>query len=50
MKGHGTAVMVRRARHSAFDPDQWWRTRDGTRREVVELEKLVFDFLRHPVS
>jgi hypothetical protein len=50
MTGHGTAVTVRRARHSAFEPDRWWLTRDGTRTEVVELEKLVFDFLRHPIS
>jgi hypothetical protein len=50
MKGGATAVMVRRARFSEFDPDRWWQKRDGVRTEIVELEKLLFDFLRHPIS
>jgi hypothetical protein len=50
MKGRATAVMVRRARYSDFDPDTWWRKRGGVRREIVEVEKLLFDFLRHPIS
>jgi hypothetical protein len=45
-----TAVMVRPARFSAFDPDRWWQTRDGTRTAVIELEKLVLDVVRHPLS
>jgi hypothetical protein len=50
MKGRETKVMVRRARYSEFDPDQWWRKRDGVRTEIVELEKLLLDFIRHPIS
>jgi len=50
MKGHATAVMVRRARYSEFNPDTWWHKRGGVRREIVEMEKLLFDFLRHPIS
>jgi hypothetical protein len=50
MKGHATMVTVRPARHSQFDPDHWWETREGTRTEVIELQKLVLDILRHPIS
>lgn len=50
MKGHSTTVMVRRARYSEFDPDKWWWKRGGIRSEIVEVEKLFLDFLRHPVS
>lgn len=50
MKGHETRVTVRPARHSAFDPDRWWETRDGIRTQIIELEKLLLDVMRHPIS
>jgi hypothetical protein len=50
MKGHGTKVTVRVARYSAFNPDQWWTTRDGIRSGIVELQKLILDLVRHPIS
>jgi hypothetical protein len=50
MRGHPTKVMIRSARYSSFDPDQWWTTRDGMRTEIVELEKLLLDVVRHPIS
>lgn len=50
MKGHPTRVAVKAARYSNFDPDRWWRTRGGVRTEIVELEKLVLDYLMHPMS
>lgn len=50
MKGHPTKVTVRPARYSSFDPDRWWRTRGGVRIEIVELEKLVLDYVTHPLS
>jgi hypothetical protein len=50
MKGHSTTVMIRRVRYSGFDPETWWRTRDGIRTEIVEFEKLLVDFVRHPIS
>jgi hypothetical protein len=50
MKGHPTAVMIRRARYSDFDPDRWWYRRDGIRTGIVELEKLLLDLVRHPIS
>jgi hypothetical protein len=48
MAGHRTRVLVRYSSYSQFDPDTWWLTRSGVRTELVEFEKLVFDFLRHP--
>jgi hypothetical protein len=50
MKGRGTKVTVRVARYSAFNPDQWWTTRDGIRSGIVELQKLILDLVRHPIS
>jgi hypothetical protein len=48
MKGHLTRVMVQPTRYSSFDPDQWWKTRDGVRTEIIELQKLVIDLVLHP--
>lgn len=50
MKGHRTMVAVCSARHAVFDPDQWWRSRDGIRIEIEELQKLLLDIVLHPVS
>ena len=50
MKGHETTVKVCAARYSAFDPDQWWNSRGGIRTEIEELEKLLLDIARHPIS
>lgn len=50
MKGHPARVMVRPARYSSFDPDRWWETRGGVRIEIVELEKLMFEAVLHPMS
>ena len=50
MKGHQTRVATCSARDSAFDPDRWWQSHRGIRTEVVELEKLLLDVARHPIS
>ena len=50
MKGHQTQITLRTARYSDFDPDRWWQTRGGTRTELEELEKLLLDIVRHPIS
>jgi hypothetical protein len=50
MKGHPTHATVRAARYSNFDPDRWWETRGGVRIEIVELQKLLLDFVLHPLS
>ena len=49
MKGHATTVHVRASRFSSFAPDRWWQTRGGTRTELIELEKLFLDVVRHPL-
>jgi hypothetical protein len=43
-------VLIRGSRYSEFDPERWWSTRDGVRIGIVEAEKLLLDFLRHPLS
>ena len=45
-----TRVLVRLSRYSAFDPDRWWQSRDGIRTAVIELQKLLLDVARHPIS
>jgi hypothetical protein len=50
LQGSETTVTIRSARYAAFDPNAWWTSRDDTRTEIVELQKLVLDVLRHPLS
>jgi hypothetical protein len=50
MKGHQTRVMVCSARYSMFNPDQWWESHGGIRTEMEEIEKLLLDIVRHPIS
>jgi hypothetical protein len=50
LRNHSTKVIVRSARYSSFDPESWWTTRDGLRTEIVEVQKLLFDIVRHPIS
>ena len=50
MKGHVTRVAVRGSRYSSFQPEHWWESHDGTRTELEEVEKLLLDVVRHPMS
>jgi hypothetical protein len=51
MKSDGRIrVFVRPSRYSNFDPDTWWHSRSGIRTEIVELQKLLLDFVGHPIS
>jgi hypothetical protein len=50
MEGHPIRVTVKPARYTNFDPDRWWKTRSGIRTELIELEKLLFDIVLHPMS
>jgi hypothetical protein len=50
MKGYLTRITVQPARYSNFDPDRWWKTRGGIRTEIIELQKLLLDFVLHPIS
>jgi hypothetical protein len=50
MKGRTAKIIVRPSRYSLFDPDRWWQTRAGFRTEISELQKLLFDIVRYPLS
>jgi hypothetical protein len=50
MSGRRTHVTVQPSRYSSFDPDRWWETRGGVRSEIIELQKLLLDFVLHPMS
>jgi hypothetical protein len=50
MKGHQTRLTVRCSRYLVFDPDRWWESHGGIRTEIEELEKLLLDVMRHPIS
>jgi hypothetical protein len=50
MSGHMTTVTIRASRYSQFDPARWWESRAGVRTGIVELEKLLLDVVRHPIS
>jgi hypothetical protein len=50
MTGHQTKFTVRPARHSSFNADHWWTTREGIRSGIVEFEKLLLDLVLHPLS
>jgi uncharacterized SAM-binding protein YcdF (DUF218 family) len=50
MKGHPTQIAVQSSRYSSFDPDRWWKTREGAKTEVVEFQKLLLDIILHPIS
>jgi hypothetical protein len=50
MRGHQTKVVVYPSRYSDFNPDRWWRTRQGLRTGIVESQKLLLDIVLHPTS
>jgi hypothetical protein len=50
LKDHPTRVSVCSTRYSEFDPNRWWLTHHGIRTEIQELEKLLLDIIRHPIS
>jgi hypothetical protein len=50
LRDHPMSVVIRAARYSSFDPDRWWETRENIRTAVFELQKLLLDVMRHPIS
>ena len=50
MRGQAITTIVRPARYSGFSADNWWESRDTLRTGLVELEKLLLDIARHPLS
>jgi hypothetical protein len=43
-------VYVRGSRYSVFQADRWWKSHPATRLAIIELQKLLLDVLRHPLS
>jgi hypothetical protein len=50
MENESMKVIVRTSRYSQFDPDHWWESRDGLRIGIIELQKLLLDIARAPIS
>jgi hypothetical protein len=50
LRGTPTRIIVWYSHYSSFEPDAWWRTRNGARIAIVEYEKLLLDILRHPLD
>jgi hypothetical protein len=50
LRGRQLSMTVYSSRYSEFDPNTWWKTRAGVRIGILELEKLLLDFVRHPFS
>jgi len=50
LHGYQIRVIVQGSPYSPFDPDSWWKTRDGVREGIVEFQKLMLDLVRHPFS
>jgi hypothetical protein len=50
MAGRQVRVFVRGSHYSGFDPDRWWQSRGALRTGIVELQKLLFEVARHPLS
>ena len=50
LRGYQIRVIVQSSPYSEFNPDAWWKSREGVRAGIVEFQKLVLDLLRHPFS
>jgi uncharacterized SAM-binding protein YcdF (DUF218 family) len=50
LRGHDAVVSVRVATYSSFNPEKWWKTREGLRRGIVEVQKLLLDVIQHPLQ
>jgi uncharacterized SAM-binding protein YcdF (DUF218 family) len=46
----GPIVLVHTPRSDPFRPLDWWEDRTTLRSGLVELEKLLLDYLRHPIG
>jgi uncharacterized SAM-binding protein YcdF (DUF218 family) len=45
LRARHITLIERAARYSSFDPDSWWRSRNGVRTEIMELQKLAWELL-----
>lgn len=48
--GSALDLRVRFSRYTRFDATNWWRTRGGVRIVVVEYQKLLLDWIAHPLD
>jgi hypothetical protein len=48
--GCAMTFAVHPSRYSDESPDNWWTTREGARVVIVELQKLLWDVVRHPLT
>jgi hypothetical protein len=44
------ALVMRCTQYDAFRADDWWRKRTTLRTGLVELEKILIDYVRHPLQ
>jgi len=50
LRARQLSITVYSSSYSEFNPDTWWKTRAGVRTGILELEKLLLDLVRHPIS
>lgn len=50
MSDSRTRAYIRASRYSAFNPSNWWQHRGTLDTGIIELQKLVLDIVRHPLS
>jgi microcompartment protein CcmK/EutM len=48
LKDQPIVATVRISRYTEAGADRWWETRQGARIGIIELQKLLWDFVRHP--
>jgi uncharacterized SAM-binding protein YcdF (DUF218 family) len=46
----GGTVLIHAPRVDPFRPSDWWRRRSTRREGIVELQKLLFDYVTHPLG
>ena len=50
LKGSGPEVIMHPAPYDAFRPATWWQNRTTLREGLVELQKLLLDYVSHPLG
>lgn len=50
MGGRRVRLAIRGSRYSEFNAENWWHTRAGVRTAIIEMQKLLLDVARHPLS
>jgi len=50
LNGQSVTLIIRPSRYSKFNPENWWQTRENLKTGIIELQKLVIDYVLHPIS